>query len=297
MEIICLVRQFCEYAQYIKGNSPATIRRFQTSLQTFCSKMGLSDIAQVSDSAVHQFFLIGRRDSQWRAATFLTYRNSLMVFFRWCVKHGHMTHNPIDDIDKPPLEKSLPKRLSKKDALRVLEYIDNYPWGSQFLRHRNHAIFAVFIFTGLRRKELINLKFADVDLVGMTITVRHGKGAKDRLVPICPPLARVLERYVVERKRLRRSCPEFFASLGGNVGFTDNGLKHLLDQVVAISKIKFGFHRLRHTFATLMIEGGCDLYSLSKMMGHADIKTTTIYLSATAEHLRGAMMKHPMIMI
>ena len=60
------------------------------------------------------------------------------------------------------------------------------------------------------------------------------------------------------------------------------------------SGIIFSVHKLRHTFATLMLEGGCDIYSLSKMMGHSDIKTTTIYLAASAEHLRSQMTKHPL---
>ena len=60
------------------------------------------------------------------------------------------------------------------------------------------------------------------------------------------------------------------------------------------SRLKFTIHKLRHTFATLMLEGGVDIYSLSKMMGHSDIKTTTIYLSASAEHLRSQMTKHPL---
>ncbi len=73
-----------------------------------------------------------------------------------------------------------------------------------------------------------------------------------------------------------------------------NGLKKLVWQVRESSGIYFSVHKLRHTFATLMLEGGCDIYSLSKMMGHSDIKTTTIYLSASAEHLRSQMTKHPL---
>ena len=65
--------------------------------------------------------------------------------------------------------------------------------------------------------------------------------------------------------------------------------------IKSTSGVKFTIHGLRHTFATLMIEGGCDIYSLSKMMGHSDIKTTTIYLSASVEHLRDQMKKHPLM--
>ena len=158
----------------------------------------------------------------------------------------------------------------------------------------SRKLFATYIFAGLRKKELLKLTYTDVDLENMSIFVRQGKGAKDRVVPICTRLADILLQYLVERKRLHKTCPEFFTSLTFNSGFTDHGLKHLVEQTRKISKIDFGIHKLRHTFATLMLEGGCDIYSLSKMMGHSDIKTTTIYLAANIEHLRGQIMKHPL---
>jgi site-specific recombinase XerD len=107
-------------------------------------------------------------------------------------------------------------------------------------------------------------------------------------------LAQSLKRYFEERKRLNKTCPEFFVSLNRNCGFTESGLKNLVLKMRQASGLKFTIHKLRHTFATLMLEGGCDIYSLSKMMGHSDIKTTTIYLYASAEHLRAQMTKHPL---
>jgi site-specific recombinase XerD len=170
----------------------------------------------------------------------------------------------------------------------------NYPYTYTYQRYRNHAVFATFIFTGLRRKELLSLRFADVDLENKSIFVNQGKGGKDRVIPICSTLNGVLVRYLEERRRLKKTCPEFFTSLNRDGGFTNEGLKRVVDLFNKRSGIKFNVHRLRHTFATLMLEGGCDIFSLSKMMGHSDIKTTTIYLAASAEHLRGQMMKHPM---
>lgn len=121
-----------------------------------------------------------------------------------------------------------------------------------------------------------------IDLDNLTLFVRQGKGNKDRIVPISYTLAQSLKRYTEERKRLHKTNPEFFSSLRGNIGFTVNGLKKLVDQIRKVSGTKFTVHKLRHTFATLMLEGGCDIFSLSKMMGHSDIKTTTIYLAAKA---------------
>ena len=205
-----------------------------------------------------------------------------------------MEKNPVDDLEIPKVEKRLPPKLTKQDTLKLLEVVYNYPYDYTYLRYRNHAIFSTFIFAGLRKKELLSLKYTDVDIENLSIFVRQGKGAKDRVVPMSYTLAQTLKRYLDERKRLNKTCPEFFASLNRDMGFTVLGLRGLVRKIKESSKIPFTIHKLRHTFATLMLEGGCDIYSLSRMMGHSDIKTTTIYLAASAEHLRGQMTKHPL---
>ncbi|MFZ4500147.1 MAG: tyrosine-type recombinase/integrase [Minisyncoccia bacterium] len=205
-----------------------------------------------------------------------------------------METNPVVDIEMPKMEKRLPIKLTKQDALRLLELVYNYPYEYKFLRYRNHAIFSVFIFAGLRKQELLNLKYADVDIENLSLFVQKGKGNKDRVIPISYTLAQSLKRYIEERKKLNKINPEFFCSLRGNIGFTSNDLKKLIEQMREKFHMPFSAHKLRHTFATLMLEGGCDIYSLSKMMGHSDIKTTTIYLYASVEHLRSQMTKHPM---
>ena len=205
-----------------------------------------------------------------------------------------MYENPVLDIEKPRLEKKIPPKLTRLEALRLLEVVDNYPWSDKYLRLRNHAILSMFIFTGLRKKELLSLKFVDVDVENQTVFVRLGKGSKDRIVPMSSQLEQILTGYLAERRRKGKTCVEFFASSQRNTGFTESGLKRMVEKIRESSGIQFTPHKLRHTFATLMLEGGCDIYSLSKMMGHSDIKTTTIYLSASAEHLRGQITKHPL---
>lgn len=294
MEINYLVNRFCDYSSFMRGYTADTIRRYRQTIGIFCKYADINEIEQVNETNVRDYFFNGRTVRNWSASSFITYHKSLVVFFRWCVKEGYMRDNPAEDMELPKMEKRLPPKLTKQEAERLLEVVYHYPYSYKFLRARNHAIFATFIFAGLRKKELLNLKLADVDLENMSIFVRQGKGAKDRIVPICRKLAESMERYLLERKRLKKVCPEFFASLNHNMGFTVDGLDHLVKAIREASKIKFSIHKLRHTFATLMLEGGCDIYSLSKMMGHSDIKTTTIYLAATAEHLRTQMNKHPL---
>lgn len=294
MDIKILVQQFCDHATYIRGLSPDTIYRYKQVVQIFCNRTGAENLSDINDINVREFFITGRTKYKWKPATFISYHNTLNVFFTWCIKEKHMLQNPIGEIEVPKLSKSLPPKLTRQDALHLLEVAYNYPYPYKFLRYRNHAIFATFIFAGLRRKELLNLKFADVDLENLTIFVRQGKGNKDRIIPMSYRLAEILKTYLRERTRLKKTCPEFFTSLNRDMGFKKIGLKRLIEKMKETSGLQFSSHKLRHTFATLMLEGGCDIYSLSKMMGHSDIKTTTIYLSASAEHLRGQIIKHPL---
>jgi site-specific recombinase XerD len=150
------------------------------------------------------------------------------------------------------------------------------------------------MYSGVRYKELINLKLTDVDFTHKVITVSLGKGAKDRMIPLCESLEGYLFPYVQERAALNPYSIFFFVSQRTHGKMSDNVIKRLFVKLQKKSKLKFHPHMLRHTFATLMLEGGCDIFSLSKMMGHSDIKTTAIYLSATVKHLQGQMRKHPL---
>lgn len=294
MLITLLGQRFYDYSKHIKGYAPATIKRYRQVILYYANFAQITEIEQVTKDNTRNLFYYGRTSQKWSSNTFICYHKSLMVFFRWCVKEGFMNFNPMDDIEVPKLERRLPSKLNKQDAMRLLEVVYNFPYDYKFLRYRNHAIFAMFIMAGIRKKELLNLNFADVEIDNMTIFIRQGKGSKDRAIPMNYKLAEILTTYVEERSRLKKTCPEFFTSLNRNSKFTDTGLKRLVQKIITASGIKFTIHKLRHTFATLMMEGGCDIYSLAKMMGHNDIKTTTIYLAADIEHLRSQITKHPL---
>jgi site-specific recombinase XerD len=294
MYVHILLEKFCDYSISIKGYSKDTIRRYRFVVIAWCKFSGTTEINQATEEKIRALFYYGRTQRKWSVNTFIIYHKTLLVFFRWCIKEGYLEKNPILDIEIPKREKRLPTKLNKQTTLRLLEVVYNYPYDSKFLRQRNHAIFSTFVFAGLRKQELLNLKLTDVDIDNLTIFVRQGKGGKDRIIPMSYTLAQTLRKYLDERRRLNKTNPDFFSSLYTNTGFTDNGLKKVVEQMRKSSGTFFTVHKLRHTFATLMLEGGCDIYSLSKMMGHSDINTTTIYLAASAEHLRSQMTKHPL---
>ncbi len=294
MDIQLVSLKFFDYSTFIRGYAKPTISRYKVSISLYCRHAGITQLEEVTNDNVRNFFYYGRIERKWSPNSFICYHKSLLVFFRWCIKEGYMKENPVSDIEMPKLEKRIPPKLSKQEALRLLEVVYNFPYAFRFERYRNHAIFSMFLFAGVRMSELMNLKFTDVDIENMQIYIRQGKGNKDRIIPICYTLADTLKKYIGERARLQKTCPEFFASLNRNLGITKTGLKYMTQRIRDASGTKFTIHKLRHTFATLMLEGGCDIYALSRMMGHSDIKTTTIYLAATVDHLRGQMTKHPL---
>ncbi len=294
MDIQIVAHKFYDYSTFIRGYSKETVKRYRQMINFYCKFAQITKLEEVTDKNIREFFIFGRIERQWKPKTFILFVFSLKVFFRWCIKEGYMEKNFAEGLETPKVEKRLPPKLTKQDALKLLEVVYNYPYDFKYLRYRNHAIFSTFLFAGLRKHELLNLKYTDVDIENLTFFVRQGKGAKDRVVPMSYTLAQTLKKYLDERRRLKKTCPEFFTSLNRDMGLTNMGIRNLVVKIKATSKINFTIHKLRHTFATLMLEGGCDIFSLSKMMGHSDIKTTTIYLAASAEHLRGQMNKHPL---
>lgn len=294
MNINLLLEDFCLQKQYIEKQSPVTIAGYRQKIKFFFQQTNLSDPNTLNKNMVLSFFMNGSMERKWTSRTFIAYYHNLVVFFRWCVENGHLSENYVEGMKLPKREKLLPKRLKKEDAFKLLELVYNYPYTQEYLRYRNYALFSVFLFAGLRKSEALNLRMEDVDIENRTIFVRQGKGGKDRIIPMSITLAHSLTRYVSEREKARKTCTELFTSSNKDHGFTIHGLKHFVDDFKRVTGFDFTIHKLRHTFATLMLEGGCDIFSLSKMLGHSDIKTTTVYLSASAEHLREQVTKHPM---
>jgi site-specific recombinase XerD len=196
----------------------------------------------------------------------------------------------------PKVPKGIPKSLPLDAAENLLRYARNMRFRTRFEGARAYALLATLIFTGIRKAELLNLELCDVDLERRVLAVRRGKGGKDRLLPILPQLNEALRPYLEIRNTSTRSkSPYFFIGRDSNGRIPDVVLRRAIDRIRSKSGVHFAPHMMRHTFATLMLQGGCDVFSLSKLMGHSDIKTTTIYLSATIDHLREQAMKFPVL--
>lgn len=288
-----LHHQFCQYSLTFKGNTPRTIKWFRDDFKWFQRFANIDSIEQLNRKIIESWIIDGKLEHNWAARTIRLRIQSLSLFLDWCVNEEFIKENPCSRIPKPKLPKSLPKHLTEDQVGKLLAWTKNFPYYCDYERTRATAIISTFIYTGIRKAELLDLKFNDVDLENKTLFVRLGKCGKDRLIPLHPSLIEILSDYLKDRKRLKKCCPHFFTSLTRDAGLGETALKRLVLKLRTKSGIHFYPHLLRHTFATLMLEGGCNLYALSKMMGHSDIKTTTIYLGASKAHLQEQIVMHP----
>lgn len=292
-DINSLHNRFCLYSLTFKGNTPATIKWLENDFKWFQRFAHIELIEELTKNLIESWIYKGKLEHDWSPRTIRLRLSSLGLFLDWCVNEEIISENPCKRIPKPKLPKNLPKHLTEDQVGKLVDWTKNYPYSYKFERLRAIAIISMFIYTGIRKAELMNLKVADVDLENKTLYVRLGKCGKDRLIPLHSVLIETLSNYLEDRKRLKKSCPHFFTSLKRNDKMGETAIKRLVEKLRVKSGIYFYPHLLRHTFATLMLEGGCNLYALSQMMGHSDIKTTTIYLAATKTHLEGQIDKHP----
>ena len=292
-EINQLHHRFCQYSLTFKGNTPHTIKWFQNDFNWFQRFANIEKIDELTKHLIESWIYKGKLELNWSATTIRLRLCSLSLFLDWCVNEEIIKENPCKRIPRPKLPQRLPKSITKTQAEHLLDWTKNFTYTYKFERLRAIAIISTFLYTGIRKAELINLKLTDIDLENKTLYVRLGKCGKDRLLPLHPALIEALGDYIKDRKRLKKSCPYFFTSLVRNDKMGESVVKRLIERLRTKSGIYFYPHILRHTFATLMLEGGCNLFALSKMLGHSDIKTTTIYLGASKEHLEEQISKFP----
>jgi integrase/recombinase XerD len=211
----------------------------------------------------------------------------LRVWFKWMARHHHILHNPARELELPRLGMRLPKAvLTAAEADRIIEQSDVHdPLGL-----RDRAILETLYSTGMRRLEMVNLKLWDLDLERGTVTVRQGKGKKDRIIPIGDRAAAWVRKYLEESRPKLVSEPDDRVVFLSNAGepFSLDYLTEMVRDYVENSGVgkQGACHLFRHTMATLMLEGGADIRFIQAMLGHADLRTTQIYLHVAIRQLQ-----------
>jgi len=271
--------------------SPKTIYGLKSAIEVFVHRSKITLISAINIDSVREFFYEGIEVSHWSYWTIVNYHKYLKKFFVWCIDNGYMTENPVQYIKKPKKPQSLPRRLSYEEGQKVLSHVSHCDWRYEFEHSRNHAIIATFLYSGLRAKELLNLKMMDVDLRENTLFVREGKGNKDRIVPIHTKLGYILKYYLRERKRLDKKSEYLFTGVRSDLPLSYKNVGFMCKRISKVSGVKFTPHCLRHTFGSVAIEQGMGIVQLKEILGHSNIASTMIYLKMSPKGLQESLEK------
>jgi integrase/recombinase XerD len=217
----------------------------------------------------------------------------LRSFYRHLRREELIDADPTANVAPPRRSRKLPQVLSRSEVARLIEH----PAGTEPLDLRDRALLELMYASGLRASEAIDLAVTDLDLDELVLRA-HGKGSKERLIPVGRTAAEAIRRYLARGRSVLVGAsvePHLFVNYRGG-RLTRQGLYKIVDRHARAVGLagKMSPHTLRHTFATHLLAGGCDLRAVQEMLGHADVATTQLYTHLSSERLKDVYFKaHP----
>ena len=227
------------------------------------------------------------------AATLHRKAACLRSFYRHLRRENLLDNDPTAALSSPRRGKRLPEVLTRGEVQALL----GAPKGSDPAALRDRALLEVMYACGLRASEVIGLETTDVDLDEGLLRAR-GKGSKERVVPVGSAAVAAMRAYLAHgRQALVKLAPEraLFVNFRGQ-SLTRQGLYKIVRRHATSVGLadRMSPHTLRHTFATHLLSGGCDLRSVQEMLGHADVATTQLYTHLSPDHLKDVYFRaHP----
>ena len=296
MQIHTLIASFLNYSKVEKGLAANTLAAYERDLRKFEAHSGKRGLVLEELNRDHVVDFLGDLyrqglDSRTVARHLVSVRN----LFRFALAEGALPADPTLNLESPKVRRSLPVYLRMEDVDRLLEQPNSStPYGL-----RDRAILETLYSTGLRVSELVNLKVSDVEMrMGCLRCI--GKGDKERLVPVGRKALAALQAYLGKSRTLllrgretARATPWLFVNRFGK-SLSRIGVWRLLAAYGRRAGIgvRLSPHKLRHSFATHLLERGADLRSVQLMLGHADISTTQIYTHVIEERLKQVYKAH-----
>jgi len=307
---------FLGYLSAERAASVYTSRNYRQALEEFSSWYetnygGRADWLKLKREDFRSYLRsLGARKLK-RAAIHLRF-SALRSFYKFLIRRGMLETTPIKDISMPKQEKRLPKFLTKEQVVGLLEAplveLERVQKGRKQSSKkgegvqepcfkyeqkvhacwRDQAILEVLYSCGLRISELCGLKVEDISFGGQSVRVM-GKGKKERIAPIGAPALEAIRRYWKELGAVPEAKePVFWSSRSKAEAPTARLIQHNLKKYLALAGLDPSFtpHKLRHSFATHILDAGADLRSVQELLGHEHIVTTQIYTHVTVERLK-----------
>lgn len=286
-----LLENFFTYLTVEKGLARNTVASYHADLKKYRRFLDERKTAAVSATTADIIdFLEVLRNEDYSSASICRHISSIKALYKYMLMENEIDHDPSENIQTPKKWERLPKALSVSDVRTLL---DTGSSGKTALR--DSAMVELLYSSGLRVSELVSIKLGDIHFDAGFVRVL-GKGSKERVVPVNARALEKVKRYIHDERPIilkRRQSPYLFVTrLGGQM--TRQRFWQTLKTIGGRAGVVLSPHTIRHCFATHLLEGGADLRSVQKMLGHSDISTTQVYTKVTTDRIKKIFKKyHP----
>jgi len=289
------LKSFLTYVSVEKGLSRNTIAAYSTDLTKFQEFLLLRDKDFVSFSRADIIDFIERlRNEGYSVSSICRIISSIKSLCKYLIIENVIKEDPSENMQAPKKWERLPKALSISEIMSFFE-VDPSLTHSGPTTIRDYVMLELLYSSGLRVSELVSLKQEDVNLEAGFLKVL-GKGSKERVVPVNTRAIKKLKKYINQQRQeilKKRQSPYLFVT-GRGRPMTRQRFWQTIKALGRKRGIEISPHTLRHSFATHLLEGGADLRSVQKMLGHSDISTTQIYTKVTTDRIKKVYEKyHP----
>ncbi len=293
------LKDFLIYLSVEKGLAPNTVESYRMDLEkfgTFLDSRG-KDVGSFLREDVMDF-LDKMRDEAYAISSVCRFISSVKGLCKFLVMEKAMDEDPTENLRSPKKWERVPKALSVDQIMEVLRAAGDPAAAGRSplekaLLSRNSAMVELLYSSGLRVSELVKLRLSDVNSEGGFIRVL-GKGSKERVVPVNPRAKEKVGRYVTEFRPffLKGRYSDYLFVTNRGAAMTRQRFWQAMKAYGRQAGIDLSPHTVRHSFATHLLDGGADLRSLQKMLGHSDISTTQIYTKVTMDRIRKVYLEH-----
>jgi integrase/recombinase XerC len=288
------INNFIEYLKYQRNYSDFTCNNYKKDLNEYNSFILNNKINYKSmgynEAKEYVIYLNKKNDAK---STISRKLSSLRTFYKYLVLNNKVESNPFLLVSSPKKEKRIPKFINYNNMEEIL----NVPNIKTKEGQRERVILEVLYASGVRVSELVNIKLKDIDFSNKNILI-FGKGSKERLVSFGDYALEYINLYLKEGRNLLLDGVKSDYLIVGKKSekLTTRRVEQIIDDIIKRTSIKLNItpHMFRHTFATHLLDNGCDLLVVQELLGHASLSSTEIYTHVSNEHLREVYLKcHP----
>lgn len=280
------LNSYLDYLQYEKGRARLTIKSYRRDLEQLCQhieSLGVQQWQMLSAPQLRHFMAIRHRDGA-QGRSLQRQLSAIRGLYRYLQLSNPSLENPADDIDVPKSGRRLPKSLPHEQIEQLLAVDEK----DDPLAIRDTAIIELFYSSGLRLAELAGLNLVDIDLQMKQVFVANGKGGRSRYVPLGKMAIQALQRWLLSRATLNPDAEDtalFLNRYGERLGRggIQQRLKNRARQQGAEQHVHP--HRLRHAFASHLLESSGDIRAVQELLGHANLSTTQVYTHVDFQRL------------